>query len=899
MEWWSDATIRAFQKMGLDRWLIDDFQLPFEVGGGWGFDSEVKRSDLAYVDDYTSELVIGLSDLRPNGYSELMDLIVSDGGKFVSSVSMDGKVAALVAEMPYDVLSSFIWKVKTTGLGRYIEPNIRLEIDFFPNDPDWSNQWGPQKIEVDSAWNMTLGDPSILVAIVDTGIDWNHPDLADNYVPLGYDWVNNDPDPMDDHGHGTHCAGVIAAVANNSVGIAGLAQVRIMAEKCLDESGSGSSSDVARAIIHAVDQGADIISCSLGSYRKNTLLYESVRYAHERDVLVVAAAGNDAIDSKHFPAAYDEVLAITATDQNDAPASFTNFGFWVKVAAPGVDIYSTIWDDSYAYASGTSMAAPHVSGVAALIWSQFPNMTRDQVWAQLQNAVDDLGNPGFDVYYGFGRINARKAVEQAPAEHDALALNWETPSYMSIGSTGIFNTTILNMGTSHESDLVIDLLVNGSIVDSTSVDFLASGLSTFVSNSWKPLDEGIYNVTSYIEPVIGETIINNNALSTQMAVRVPQVIRVPDDFDTIQKAIDAALEGDTVFVASGIYSENIWVDKEDLNLVGEDQRSTIIDGEGKADVVLVTADSVRINKFTLKNSMSSLTYSGLTVIGAEGAAVSEVTTLDNYHGMFLWGAANVTLRNNNMTNNTYNFGVNADGLEGFIHDIDRSNIVDGKPLYYWINAHNEEVPSDAGFVAIVNSTNIIVKNLSLTNNFNGLLIAYTRNSLVENINASTNYHSIYLAHSNNSMVRSNNPIGNYAGIFLLDSKKINIENNTLKNNENGISLHYSKGNNIILNLLLNNDDGLFLEKSDDNTVSHNILSNNTNGVIIQRSGNNTLKDNVMTANLRNFGVTGNHLLHFIQDIDISNTVDEKPVYYLINQIEKEIPSDAGYVAMVN
>ena len=899
IERWPTPTMKSFLKNGLNTRLMDDSQLPFEVGGKWGFDTEVKWGDFAFGDDNSAELVIGLSDMRPNSYSELVDLVESDGGKVANTVSMDRKVAAVVADMPNETLSSFTSKVRAMGLARYVEPNIRFQIDSIPNDPDWPKQWGPQKIEADWAWNTTIGGPSVLVAVVDTGIDWNHPDLAENYVPLGYDWVNNDPDPMDDNGHGTHCAGVITAIVNNSIGMAGLAQVRVMAEKGLDESGSGWTSDLASAIIHAVDQGADIISCSWGSYEKSTLLHEAVKYAYDHGVLVVAAAGNDATDTKQYPAAYDEVFAVTATDQNDDPASFTNFGNWVEVAAPGVQIYSTIWDDSYAYMSGTSMSAPHVSGLAALIWSRFPSMTRDQVLAQLQYTAEDLGDPGFDVHYGYGRINARRAVERAPAEHDVLVLNWKTPSYIRLGSFATINTTILNMGTSDESDITIQLLVNGSVVDYVTIGFLAGGSSTSLSCSWTPTIEGTYNVTSYVVPLIGETIVNNNALSAQIRVRVPQVIRVPDNYDTIQKAIDAAFEGDTVFVTSGTYYENVWINKEDLTLLGEDQGNTIIDGQGSADVVLVTVDGIKISGLTLKKSKSSLYYAGIFVTGAKGITINEVTTLDNFHGIFLYNTADATLRNNNMTRNTYNFGVYGDGLGDFNHDIDTSNTVDGKPLYYWVNEHDKHVPSDAGYVAVVNSTNIVVKDLNLTKNFEGVLFACSINSFIENVNASDDYFGIYITYSHNNTVHGSTATNDQVGIYLYESERNNVNENVLMSNEKGVDLYYSKDNKIGLNKLLKNDFGLFVEKSNNNTINSNEASNNTYGLFLEKSSYSVLRNNNMTVNKYNFGVISNDLSHFIQDIDISNTVDGKPVYYWVNQKDKEIPASAGYVAVVN
>ena len=900
---WSTPTIKSFFENGLDTRLMDVFQLPFEAGGKWDFGNEVEWGDFAYVDADSVELVIGLSDMRPNSYSELANLIMGNGGELVNTVSMDGMIEAAVADIPHVAMSSFILEVEIAGLSRYIEPNVRVEVDFVPNDPDWPKQWGPQKIEANMAWDTTMGDPSVLVAVIDTGIDWDHPDLAANYVALGYDWVNNDPDPMDDHGHGTHCAGVIAAVLNNGIGIAGLAQVRIMAEKGLDSRGSGRSDELANAIVHAVDQEADILSVSWGSYAKSTVLHEAMKYAYDHGVLVIGAAGNDAISVKHYPAAYDEVVAVTATDESDNPAEFTNFGDWVEVAAPGVHIYSTVWDDSYAYMSGTSMSAPHVSGVAALIWSQFPSMTRDQVRAQLRYTSDDLGDPCFDVYYGYGRVNARKAVEQAPSDHDVLVLSLKIPSYVRLGYPAVINATILNMGTSDESDITVQLLVNGSVVDSKAVGLLVSGASTSVSYSWMPVIGGVYNITSYVVPVIGETIVNNNALFTQISVRIPQVIRVPDHYSTIQDAVSAAFEGDTIYVASGTYYENVRIDKEGLTLVGEDIGNTIIDGKGMYDVIFVSADNVQISRFTIRNSGKSPVFfpplSGILLYSSKGHTINDTVILNNLMGIGIFYSSDITLRNNNMTRNTYNFGVDGDGLGDFVHDINASNTVDGKPLYYWVNEHDKQVPSDAGYVAVVNSTNIVVKDLNLRKNFEGVLFASTINSFIENVNASNNYIDINLVYSCSSTVVANTATNSQVGIQLQDSKGNNISRNTIAYDSKGLSLCYSPNNTISYNNVSNNVFGLFVERSDNNTINHNRVFNNTDGVYLRKSGYNALRDNNMTSNKYNFGVTGDHLSHFIQDVDTSNTVNGKPVYYWVNQEDKEIPADAGYVAVIN
>jgi len=490
----------------------------------WDFNKANEWADFAKVDDNSAELIVGVSHTRTNSYDELKNIIRTNKGTIVNTVSMGSKREAVIVDIPLTSISSFVTEINAADISAYIEPNFKYKISFIPNDPYWNLQWGPTKIGADRAWDRQLGNKSVLVAVIDTGIDWNHPDLATNYVALGYDWVNNDTDPMDDHGHGTHCAGIIAASINNSIGIAGLAQVRIMAEKGLDQHGEGYDDDLANAIIHAVDQGANILSNSWGSYEDSALLHDAMKYAYDNGVLIVAAAGNSAWDIKAFPAGYDEVIAVTATNESDAPASFTNFGEWVELAAPGVHIYSTVYDDSYTYMSGTSMACPHVAGVAALLWSQFPNPTRDWVRLWLRYTADDLGDPGFDVYYGYGRVNAEKAVWEPPPDHDLLVLDLKTPQYIEPGSAGNLNSTIFNFGKSSETNLTVQLLANGSIVNSVNIDFLASGVSAAVTFSWSPMFKGKYNVTSYVLPVMSEDNTSNNWKSARVRVYHPEVV---------------------------------------------------------------------------------------------------------------------------------------------------------------------------------------------------------------------------------------------------------------------------------------------------------------------------------------------------------------------------------------
>lgn len=887
---------RQFPSAFYENWLPEKWN--FEMAENWG--------NLVCADEDSAELIIGV---QQNGYAELTNLIGRSNSELIDIVSMGGEIVALVVDVPLTEVSGLVTELRVTGLSRYIEPNIIYHVAFVSNDLYRTLQWGLRKVEAYSAWNITIGDPRILVAIVDTGVDYEHPDLRANYVALGHDWVNDDPDPTDDHGHGTHCAGIIASELNNSIGIAGVAQVRIMAEKALNKYGSGWSDDLANAIYHAVDQGANIISNSWGGYETSELIYDAIRYAYEAGVLVIASAGNDAWDLKTYPAAYEEVVAVTATDIHDEPTGFTNFGDWVELAAPGSLIFSTFSDSAYRYLSGTSMSTPYVAGVAALVWSQFLNMTRDQVRIQLRRTSDDLGDRGFDLYYGYGRINARKAVEENPAENDVLILGWQkrdATRYYEPEDLVAINTTIFNFGTNNQRDVTLHLLINGNIVDSERIDLLERSESATIRFSWTPHFEGMYNVTSYVLPVPGENITENNALSVNVRVRIPKVINVQKN-DQIQDAINAAYPGDTVRVASGIYYEHLTINKS-LSLIGGKGGTTIIDGNGTGTVVHVLADNVSVNKFTIQNGER-----GIFLYCSEENTITSNRILNNSEGLILFFSGSNTLTNNTMINNGYNFGLMGEFRKylpsHFIQYVDASNTVDGKPVYYWVNQHNKQIPFNAGYVALISSTNITARDLDLNRNGQAVLFAYTNGSKVESINASQNKQGIVLVESFNNEIYGNTMTKNDQGIYLQGSHDNSISENTILNNIEGVHLRHSSNNLMSGNMICSNyywltsSHGVWLEYSTSNKLSNNLVMTSFEGISLACSGYNTLKNNSMIGNTYNFRVDGNYLSDFIVDIDISNIVDGKPVYYSINQYNLTIsPStfpNIGYLAIVN
>ncbi|MBP1177301.1 S8 family peptidase [Paenibacillus sp. FSL M7-0802] len=283
-----------------------------------------------------------------------------------------------------------------------------------PNDLLFSRyQWNLPATETNRGWKLSKGSKDVIVAVVDTGVDLDHPDLK-GQILSGHNVVNPSEKPYDDVGHGTHVAGIISALVNNGEGVAGMTWYnKVMPIKVLDQSGSGTTYSVAEGIIWAADHGAKVINLSLGNYAQAEFLHDAIKYAYDKDVVLVAATGNDNTERPGYPAAYPEVFAVSATDSSMHRASFSNYGDYVDVMAPGASIASTYPGNQYAALSGTSMASPHVSALAALIRSINPDLTNKEVMDLMRSSVIDLGTPGHDKYFGYGQIDVYKALKAA------------------------------------------------------------------------------------------------------------------------------------------------------------------------------------------------------------------------------------------------------------------------------------------------------------------------------------------------------------------------------------------------------------------------------------------------------------------------------------------------------
>jgi len=305
----------------------------------------------------------------------------------------------------------------------YAQPNYTYSLLGRVNDPQLARQWAVPKIKAEQGWG-TLGKTSpVIMAVLDTGIDVNHPDLKNKLVP-GMNAVNPLKSARDSEGHGTHVAGIAGAALNNGVGVAGVAGitgVKIMPVKVFDEGG-GSDTTISDGLIWAVDHGARVINMSFGSFYQSEVLNEAINYAYDKGVILVAAAGNWASQEVSYPAGLAKVIAVSATGKDGKLAEFSSFGPQIDVSAPGDKIYSTYWDpykgSTYSELSGTSMASPMVAGLAALLLAKNPKLTGEDVRQIIEVSAADLGDPGWDPRYGHGQIDVHKALTTSLAKYD-------------------------------------------------------------------------------------------------------------------------------------------------------------------------------------------------------------------------------------------------------------------------------------------------------------------------------------------------------------------------------------------------------------------------------------------------------------------------------------------------
>lgn len=368
--------------------------------------------------DYVSDEV--LIQFKPGTSGKMVTSVNAQNG---TSVKREiGKIRVKVLKAPAGQVQGKIRALRQHPSVMFAEPNYKSRVMFTDpspiDDPGFSSQWGMTQINAPEAWNITKGDASIKIAILDTGIDRDHVDLTGKIVAEKDFTGGGNPD--DYYGHGTHVAGAAAAITNNGTGVVGVGyNCYLVNAKVLGDNGSGDHASIADGIAWAVDSGAKVINMSLGSYSSSETMKLAVAYAWDAGCIIVAAAGNEGIQLPSYPAYYEQCIAVAATNTRDIRAAFSNHGDWVDVGAPGVDIWSTLPDHAhfinseygaglgYGYLSGTSMAAPHVAGLAGLVWATNPDASNTLVRSRIENTcVDMIGRATL-----YGRVDAYQAVQ--------------------------------------------------------------------------------------------------------------------------------------------------------------------------------------------------------------------------------------------------------------------------------------------------------------------------------------------------------------------------------------------------------------------------------------------------------------------------------------------------------
>jgi subtilisin family serine protease len=556
-----------------------------------------------------------------------------------------------------------------------------------PDDSRFDEMWGLDNtgqsggtadadIDAAEAWDLETGTSAIRVAVVDTGLDYNHYDLAANVWTnpnetlngidddgnglvddvRGWDFADDDNDPMEaGDQHGTHCSGTIGAVGNNATGTVGVCwNVSLIGVRGLGING-GASSDLIDAVTYATDIGADVISASYGGYGYNQSVSDSIARAGASNVLFVAAAGNDSIDNDltpHYPSSYelDNIIAVAASDRNEQLAGFSNYGInSVDLTAPGVAILSTVTNHSFASWNGTSMACPHVSGAAALVWSFNPSLSALEVKSILLDSVEVK-----PAYMGkvatAGRLNVHRALQVAMGEPklsvSPASFSLEVPEggTLADASFDLWNSGASNLSyTLSVSDSWMSLSpTNGSSAgekDPVSIGLVTAGLAAGRHAGLITIDSpGAANAPKLV-PVVLNVYVPTNFVSLTSSNPIPPYASWATAATNIQDAVDMAGNGQTVLVGPGHYYIDDPVNiQKSLVLAGSDgPAATILDSDGLWRCVTIAGTNCSVSGFTLTNGYD---YDGAGIwCGSDSVTVSNCiitgnTALDDGGGVY-------------------------------------------------------------------------------------------------------------------------------------------------------------------------------------------------------------------------------------------------------------------------
>lgn len=490
--------------------------------------------------------------------TQLKALLAGHGASQAGTIK---EINVRILKLPAQALDRVLEALSRDAQVEFAEKDFTASAIGTANDPYYTGgqQWYLSKIQAPAAWDLANGDPSQVVAVIDTGANYSHPDLQGKLLS-GYDFVNLDSDPSDDNGHGTACSGLIGAVSNNSTGMASVSwNTPIMPLKVLNSSGSGSYSDIAKAVNYAADNGARIINMSLGGSSNSLTLQNAINYAWSKGVVIIAAAGNNGNTTTVYPAACQNVVAVSATTLSDTRASWSSYGSFVDISAPGENILST-YGSGYGNLNGTSFASPITAGVAALVIDVQPTLTNAEVVDILLKNADDLGATGYDISFGYGRLNANRAVLAAsssvPVDTSAPSVTITSPS----DGANVSGTTTINANASDNVAITqMEVLIDGVVV--------AQSNSASISYSWNTLSylEGSHTIqvrASDSSNLTGSSSVGVNVRNSVVAdtVAPTALITSPADGASIATAKSIRINASA--------SDNVAVTQVDLYING-------------------------------------------------------------------------------------------------------------------------------------------------------------------------------------------------------------------------------------------------------------------------------------------------------------------------------------------